>query len=389
MAPPVSVAHVEANLAVLTCAKSPATLKSDFDIDLQIQAHVHSQELVDITPVPAWKRTAEERLMSEDDARGYRMSRNLPNYMGMPWIVAHGRTLRTHVEYRSILDPSLLDPPSNIRIQRAPPRVGIPWHFGPPRGGNCARQLGKSTVLNAFADAVALGQVDILECAAQSPLVLQPGQEYSFDELFDKNDFPYEQVDGRCCLAHYDKHEERRKRSRGKITNYVKRYKARFFRRRQASLKIKPRLKKLSRKSSTACVVGGALSSPSRASASGSMSSLDVVADGMDAPASSPSSASTSESVAPLDLAADAVDAPASSGWGLPVAEWEVTSTSGWSHTTNGWESPSTGTWGLSWGSSSVESGWEPPFGGWWGEDTSVAGNMQDSEGASGSGSHV
>ncbi|KAL1740941.1 hypothetical protein HDZ31DRAFT_67421 [Schizophyllum fasciatum] len=221
-----SVDLYEKNLALLK--EGGALLNSSFIMDLQLQSHIHSMEQVNITAHPP---DAFQKTLSEDDSHAYALSREVPNYVGMRFIMEYVRKTRLHLWARSIDDPSLLLPlpPNAALAPRGSPYSGglTESKSGTPLTGACSRKIrvGHSHILDGFADAVAKDQVNILECAAQTSIALMPGRVYAFDELFDSKAYPFSKV-GACCGVHQKMVQRQQDRARSKMSYYINNHKA-------------------------------------------------------------------------------------------------------------------------------------------------------------------
>ncbi|TRM58945.1 hypothetical protein BD626DRAFT_539744 [Schizophyllum amplum] len=414
----VSVAHIEANLALLRSTENPATLELHFGANMLMQADSDSAYNIDITPRPVIKLTAEEMFMSEDQVRAYRMSRNLPLYCSMNWAIEHGRSQRRHIEFRSILQPSLLAPFEGKRIPHGPPNIKPKRKAGLPGPGTCARQIGQPAALIAFAEALAAGKIDELDCAAQSAVLMQPGREYTFDDLFDKSSYPYDKSIGDCCLTHYKAVKNRQRVSRSDVaTHFISHKRRLLMEQTSGAWPAKPRLslKKLHKSSRlrTSQVAAGDLSAVLDAAGGclldaldnspdtlgGSSDALDSWSDALAGSSEVVCSSSDPRNMVEDGSSSDTPDAYSSPGastsscssgttvllsdsssWGLPPRAWESTSTEGWASAHFRSESPP-----VMWGSSADSGGGLSES---WDDEPSSCGVM-GLDGAWGSGSQA
>ncbi|KAL1749440.1 hypothetical protein FB107DRAFT_280773 [Schizophyllum commune] len=191
---------------------------------MQSQADADSREQTNLAarlPPDTFQRT-----LNADDAHAYNISRDVPGYVGIRYIMEYVRVNRPFLWERSLDDPSLLLPlPRDAPLApRGAPRTGSRprLHSGPPLGGACSQQIsvGINPVLGAFADALAGGKVDIFECAAQANIEFEAGKLYEFDKLFDATAYPFSKV-GDCCGAHHRAVARQLRQARGQLSNLV------------------------------------------------------------------------------------------------------------------------------------------------------------------------
>ncbi|KAL1657447.1 hypothetical protein GGF50DRAFT_121950, partial [Schizophyllum commune] len=217
-----SQALYDANLARLHSGST--TLELNFVPEMQDQSHSHAREPVNLTarlPPDEFEKT-----LSVDDARAYAISCNVPNYIGMRFIMQYVHDNQPHLFARSVDDPSLLLPLADDAplAPRGFPRTGgLGRSDGrSPTLSACSRKItvGISPVIDAFATALTKNKVNIFECAAQTTIALEDGKEYGFKDLFDPEAYPFSKI-GTCCVAHFRAVTLKQQEARSHITHYL------------------------------------------------------------------------------------------------------------------------------------------------------------------------
>ncbi|KAL1742738.1 hypothetical protein HDZ31DRAFT_42586 [Schizophyllum fasciatum] len=148
-----------------------------------------------------FRADAVEKDLTQAEQRAYKLTKILPKYVPMPWVVKFAWDSIHRRDLKMINNPGLFYPTDPASVPRAP---RYNWLMpGKKTDGSCARKYGHSWPLKVFESDVQLGKVNMNEVAALSEVVPERGRTYSFDELFPPGAFPGE-VMGSCCGYHRD-----------------------------------------------------------------------------------------------------------------------------------------------------------------------------------------
>ncbi|KAL1740121.1 hypothetical protein HDZ31DRAFT_68244 [Schizophyllum fasciatum] len=145
---------------------------------------------------------AVEKDLTQAEHYAYKLSKILPEYVPIPWIVQTAWDNIYRRDLKLINNPGLRFPEDPASVPRAPRHVWLDF-LKPGVGGQCSRQFGRSWPLKLFETDLQLGKIDIREVAALSQIIPEPGRTYSFDDLFPPGRFPGA-VMGTCCGYHRD-----------------------------------------------------------------------------------------------------------------------------------------------------------------------------------------